>query len=66
MATPPRLAPLLAQFDHARGQLIERLSGLTDDEYRWEPVPDCWTIRPRAAGPGPGATVLVGGGDWGA
>ena len=22
-----------------------RLEGLTDDEYLWEPVPDCWTVR---------------------
>ena len=26
-----------------------RLEGLTDDEYFWEPVPHCWSIRPRAA-----------------
>jgi DinB family protein len=26
-----------------------RLAGLTDDEYFWEPVPDCWSIRPRSA-----------------
>ena len=24
------------------------LDGLTDDEYFWEPVPGCWSIRPRA------------------
>ncbi|MFE9394015.1 DinB family protein [Streptomyces flavidovirens] len=29
-------------WDH---QLMPRLAGLTDDEYLWEPVPDCWTIR---------------------
>ena len=23
-----------------------RLEGLTDQEYLWEPVPGCWTIRP--------------------
>jgi hypothetical protein len=22
-----------------------RLDGLTDDEYRWEPVPGCWSVR---------------------
>ena len=27
-----------------------RLGGLTDDEYFWEPVPDCWSIRPLADG----------------
>lgn len=72
MATPPRLAPLLAQFDFARERLADRLVGpdvdsgngvripivgLTDEEYRREPVPGCWSIRPRAAGPGPGATT---------
>jgi hypothetical protein len=29
-------------------QLRPRLEGLTDDEYLWEPVPGCWSIRPRA------------------
>ena len=27
-----------------------RLDGLTDDEYRWEPAPGCWSIRTRADG----------------
>lgn len=27
-----------------------RLDGLTDDEYFWEPVPDCWTLRRRPTG----------------
>jgi hypothetical protein len=26
-----------------------RLAGLSDDEYFWEPVPGCWSVRPRAA-----------------
>lgn len=80
MATPPRLIPLLQQFDFARGRLADRMTGpvmdsgngtdvevasMTDEEYLWEPVPDCWSVRRRAAGPGPGATVLVGAGDWG-
>lgn len=25
-----------------------RLEGMTDEEYFWEPVPGCWSIRPRA------------------
>ena len=29
---------------HAR----PRLDGLTDEEYRWEPVAGCWSIRPRS------------------
>ena len=27
-------------------QLRPRLDGLTDDEYFWQPVPDCWTVHP--------------------
>ena len=80
MAIPPRLAPLLAQFDFTRQRLTERMTGpgsdsgngtpvpvpaMTDDEYLWEPVPDCWSVRPRAHGPGARATVLVGAGEWG-
>lgn len=26
--------------------LRPRLAGLTDDEYFWQPVPDCWTVHP--------------------
>jgi hypothetical protein len=65
MPTPPRLIPLLAQFDFGRESLAERLVGLTDDEYLWEPVPGCWSIRPRTDGPAPLATELVGAGHWG-
>ncbi|MFD9725752.1 DinB family protein [Streptomyces sp. NPDC059072] len=78
--TPPRLAPLLAQFDFARTRLADRMSGpamdsgdgtdikvgpMTDEEYLWEPVPDCWSIRRHADGPGSRATFLAGAGDWG-
>lgn len=38
---------LADQLDwHWRHQLRERLAGLTDDEYFWQPVPDCWTVHP--------------------
>src|SRR6478672_10023287 len=38
---------------HWRLRLRPRLDGLTDDEYFWEPVPGCWSIRPvGAAGDG--------------
>jgi hypothetical protein len=41
-------AELLNQLeDHWQGQLRPRLDGLTDDEYFWQPVPDCWTISRR-------------------
>lgn len=31
-------------------QFLPRLAGLTDAEYLWEPVTDCWSIRPDDAG----------------
>lgn len=40
---------LVDQLDwHWQNQLRPRLDGLTDDEYLWEPVPDCWSLRLRA------------------
>ena len=32
---------------HWSNQLRARLAGLTDEEYFWEPVADCWSVRPR-------------------
>ena len=32
---------------HWREQFRPRLDGLTDDEYAWEPVPDCWSAARR-------------------
>ena len=58
---PSRLLPLLKQFDGATEQLRNRLAGLSDDEYFWEPVAHCWSVRRpeqiRSGNP-------VGGGDW--
>lgn len=31
---------------HWSHQLRPRLDGLTDAEYFWQPVPDCWTVHP--------------------
>jgi hypothetical protein len=40
-----------AQLDwHWANQLRPRLAGLTDDEYFWEPVAGCWTVRLVAGG----------------
>lgn len=79
-ATPPRLVPLLDQFDFTRKRLYDRLTGpvfnsgngtdvavgaLTDEELRWEPVPGCWSVRRHGDGPGERATLLVGAGEWG-
>jgi hypothetical protein len=42
---------LVDQLDwHWRNQLRPRLDGLTDAEYVWEPVPECWSLRPAADG----------------
>ena len=38
---------------HWTNQLRGRLDGLTDDEYFWEPVPDCWSVRRRGTGTAP-------------
>jgi hypothetical protein len=45
---------LVEQLDlHWRTQLRPRLEGLTDEEYRWEPVRGAWNVRPRGTGSGP-------------
>jgi DinB superfamily len=38
---------------HWTNQLRERLDGLTDGEYFWEPAPGCWSVRPRGTGTAP-------------
>ncbi|MDV7356040.1 DinB family protein [Rhodococcus oxybenzonivorans] len=38
---------------HWQQQLRSRLAGLSDDEYFWEPVPDCWSVRPRGTSHAP-------------
>lgn len=35
---------------HWEDQLRPRLEGLTDEEYFWEPVPNCWNVRARGTG----------------
>jgi DinB superfamily len=44
VASPPRLLPLLAQWDVSLEMLHERLEGLTDDECVWEPAPGAATV----------------------
>jgi hypothetical protein len=38
-------AAVVEAFDHVWGRLGDRLLGLTDEEYRWEPVAGCLSIR---------------------
>jgi hypothetical protein len=53
---------LVEQLDlHWRTQLRPRLTGLTDEEYRWEPVRGAWNVRPRGTGSAP---IQAGRGDF--
>jgi hypothetical protein len=36
---------VLRKFDEVHARILARLEGLSDREYLWEPVSDCWTIR---------------------
>ncbi len=37
-------------MDDTWDQLRERLDGLSDAEYRWEPAPGAWNVRPDGGG----------------
>ncbi len=53
---------VIEQLDwHWQNQLRPRLAGLTDEEYFWEPVPDCWSVRPRGTSTTP---MAFGTGDF--
>ena len=41
---------LLALFDHVHGRLNDRIKDMPDEEYLWEPVPGCWSVRPGTDG----------------
>lgn len=40
------LQSLRNQWQGSCERLVGRLAGLTDEEYRWEPVIGCWNVRP--------------------
>jgi DinB superfamily len=45
---------LAEQLDwHWQNHLRPRLEGLTDQEYFWEPVPGCWSLRKRGTSRAP-------------
>ncbi|MFE9250666.1 DinB family protein [Streptomyces sp. NPDC007088] len=53
---------LAEQLDwYWRKNLRPRLEGLTDEEYFWEPVRGCWSIRPRGTSAAP---MSDGSGEW--
>lgn len=58
---PPDLRPLMSQYAFGVEQLLERLVGMSDEEYLWEPAPECWSIRPREASQ---TNAPAGSGDW--
>lgn len=41
---------LTKAFDYVWGRFLDRLTGLSDGEYFWEPVPGCWSVRQGAGG----------------
>ena len=53
---------LAEQLDyHWRAGLRPRLDGLTDEEYFWEPVAGCWSVRRRGVSTAP---IAVGAGEF--
>lgn len=61
MTVHRRLAPLLAQFDFSTESLLGRIAGLTDEEYFWEPVDNCWSVRRASDARG---VRMYGKGEW--
>lgn len=55
-------AELVDQLEwHWQHQLRPRLDGLTDDEYFWQPTPDCWTLSRRGESRAP---ISLGAGEF--
>lgn len=53
---------LVDQLDrHWTNHLRRRWDGLADEEYLWEPVAACWSLRPRAEATTP---MAAGGGEY--
>jgi hypothetical protein len=51
MSTTTGLRELfISWFDYYASRATERFAGLDDDEYLWEPVANCWSIRPDGDG----------------
>jgi len=49
-AATDALESLRTAYGFSRSQILDRLDGLTDEEYFWEPVPGCWTVTAVADG----------------
>ena len=48
--TRQTVALLATEMDEAWKTVRDRLEGLTDEEFFWEPVPGCWTVHPDESG----------------
>ena len=56
VSIPDVTRELIEQLEfHWTLHLRPKLDGLTDEEYLWEPVADCWNLRPRAEASAPAA-----------
>lgn len=60
-ARPIEIALLAAQLDASMEIFWERLAGLDDEEFLWEPGPGAWNLRPRAH---IRTSRSLGAGDW--
>ena len=47
---PATVALLTEQLNEAYARIRARVDGLTDDEFFWEPVAGCWTVRANERG----------------
>ena len=56
-----RVGVLVDQLVESKDLSMDRLSGLTAEEYLWEPYPGMWSVRPRAEARTPDA---YGPGEW--
>lgn len=56
-----RLGLLTDQYETSSTMLRERLNGLSDEEYFWEPVANCWSVRRRNEAK---TSHVVGQGEW--
>lgn len=61
MSAPRLLQLLLSQYDFGVELLLERVNGMSDEEYLWEPVPGCWSLRRRDDAR---SSAPLGKGDW--
>src|SRR5580692_10716283 len=46
-----RIAPtVIGSLDFVWSRISDRVAGLSEREYLWEPVEGCWSVRPGADG----------------